>query len=125
MEKIISQINKDGISEEDLINNRNWRLDGKTFRDILKEVYDQPILYSTIFSAFSDAIHGQWKDIRGNNLRKKKDKYLPYLDYYPTDQRWLNWPSLITLDICRCYLEFNSMSPKEIFLPILNSLIAI
>ena len=55
-------------SFEEQIQN-DWRLQGKTFHEIFKEVMDEE-LYAVAYGTFSDSVHGSWQDVLGFSLRE-------------------------------------------------------
>lgn len=44
-----------------------WRLQGKTFQQIFKEVMGEE-LYAVAYGTFSDSVHGSWQDVRAYSL---------------------------------------------------------
>ena len=60
----------EGLSEhsfEEQIRN-DWRVQGKTFRQIFKEVVSED-LYTVAYGTFSESVHGSWHDVRSFSLR--------------------------------------------------------
>ena len=47
---------------------KNWRLQGKTFYAIFKEVVGED-LYAVAYGTSSESVHGSWHDVRGFSLR--------------------------------------------------------
>ena len=58
----------DEHSFEEQIQN-DWRLQGKTFHQIFKEVVGEE-LYAVAYGTFSDSVHGSWHDVLGFSLRE-------------------------------------------------------
>ena len=56
----------DEHSFEEQIRN-DWRLQGKTFHQIFKEVVGEE-LYAVAYGTFSDSVHGSWQDVLGFSL---------------------------------------------------------
>ena len=46
----------------------NWRVQGKSFHAIFKEVVDED-LYPAAYGASSESVHGSWQDVRSFSLR--------------------------------------------------------
>lgn len=46
----------------------NWRVQGKSFHAIFKEVVDED-LYAAAYGASSESVHGSWQDVRSFSLR--------------------------------------------------------
>ena len=72
--RLLRSINKkldlEGLDEqsfEEQIRN-DWRVQGKTFHQIFKEVVDVE-LYAVAYGTFSDSVHGSWQDVLGFSLR--------------------------------------------------------
>ena len=57
----------DEHSFEEQIRN-NWRVQGKTFHAIFKEVVGED-LYAVAYGASSESVHGSWQDVRSFSLR--------------------------------------------------------
>lgn len=81
---------------------KKWKLDGKSFRDINKEV-DIDYFYSSTYGVGSDSIHGNWQEIFDYHLNKKENGYFGNL-YYEN----CNYTNLVTLNniIIQTVLEF-------------------
>ena len=58
----------DDHSFEEQIGN-DWRLQGKTFHQIFKEVIGKD-LYAVVYGTFSESVHGSWEDVRSFSLRE-------------------------------------------------------
>ena len=54
-------------SFEEQIQN-HWRVQGKTFHTIFKEVVGEE-LYAVAYGTFSESVHGSWQDVRNFSLR--------------------------------------------------------
>ena len=46
----------------------HWRVQGKTFHMIFKEVVGEE-LYAVVYGIFSESVHGSWQDVRNFSLR--------------------------------------------------------
>ena len=70
------QMKEDGINEDVLMENRNWALDGKSFKDLMS-VLEMEAWYSYLFGVQSSIVHGDWKDIRAHHIKKEGEFYKP------------------------------------------------
>lgn len=73
-QRLLRSINEklalEGLDEhsfEEQIQN-NWRVQGKTFHAIFKEVVDES-LYPVAYGMLSESVHGSWQDVRSFSLR--------------------------------------------------------
>ena len=67
----------DEHSFEEQIRN-NWRVQGKTFHAIFKEVVEDEDLYAVAYGASSESVHGSWQDVRNFSLRSNvARRFLP------------------------------------------------
>ena len=106
LNKIRQQLKQDGIDENDLRRNKNWNLDGKSFRGLMGELGNDA-LYTYMFGAGSSMVHGDWKDLMANHLIKKEGFYFPYLDHDKVDPRYLCPISMWCLSATREFVEWN------------------
>ena len=54
-----------------------WRVQGKTFHAIFKEVVDEN-MYAVAYGASSESVHGSWLEVRSNSLRGNVNRgFLP------------------------------------------------
>lgn len=84
--KIVARLTKDGISQTELMNNTTWNVDGKHFRDIMKQL-EQESMYSYGFGSPSDFIHGQWYEIDLHHLNRRGRYYTPNFGFAEPDPR--------------------------------------
>ena len=52
----------------------DWRLQGKTFHQIFKEVVGEK-LYAVAYGTFSNSVHGSWQDVLDFSLRENVAQY--------------------------------------------------
>ena len=60
--KFLELLKADGFTIEDLENNKKWKLDGKSFKQLQQEL-DNEELYSSVYGMASDPIHSDWGEI--------------------------------------------------------------
>jgi hypothetical protein len=86
LEKLNTKIERDGFTIQDLEDEqasggRKWKLDGKSFYDIHKEVGDENH-YSFVYGVGSDSVHGNWQEINDYHLTGKyQNHYSGFLNY--------------------------------------------
>ena len=84
--KIRSRLREDRISQTELMSNTIWNVDGKNFRDMMKELgYER--WYSYIFGGMSHHIHGDWYEISVYHLDREGRYYTPDLTFTDSDPR--------------------------------------
>ena len=69
LRSINEKLAREGLDEhsfEEQIRN-NWRVRGKTFHQIFKEVVGED-LYAVAYGTFSQSVHGSWQDVLGFSL---------------------------------------------------------
>ncbi len=69
LRSINEKLAREGLDEhsfEEQIRN-NWRVRGKTFHQIFKEVVGED-LYTVAYGTFSQSVHGSWQDVLGFSL---------------------------------------------------------
>ena len=113
MRKILSRLQRDGITQVELFNNKNWHLDGKDFRCIMKMLgYDS--MYSYGFGNASHYVHGDWYDIDLHHLKQNGQYYTPDLDFDIPDPRLACSLTGICLRTLLIYLKWNKSDPDGI-----------
>jgi hypothetical protein len=79
------------FTEEDFkVQKKNgWKLQGKTFFDIFKEITDEN-LYKYTYGMMSEAIHGSWNESMDWCLQKNEDStFSAYTFYHEADVRYI------------------------------------
>lgn len=109
--KIVSRLKDDHISQTELMNNRIRNVDGKTFRDILKDL-DRERQYPYLFGGMSHCIHGDWIEISSNHLHRQGRYYEPNLSFQSPDPRLVCPLTHICLQFLLLYLEWNKSDPN-------------
>lgn len=117
LKKLDSKLKLDGFTIDDLhIENKkknSWKLDGKSFWKIHKEV-DNEELYSFVYGSGSDFVHGSWQEIMDFHLTKKGKGYFGYLNYEKCDCRLIVPLNTIIFEIFNSYLLWNDTLTEEI-----------
>lgn len=104
------RLKEDGIEETRLLSNKQWELDGKNFRKIMKDV-DLGNKYAYMFGAQSSPVHGNWRDIRANHLIFEDGVYTPEWEYDSVDVRHITPLSIIATDAIVDFLSWNKTDP--------------
>lgn len=112
LSKIEGQFDEIGIDKESLFSNKDWRLDGKSFKGLCKYL-DIEASYYFIFGAQSSFVHGDWYDIRAHHLTYRNDKYQPRIDHHSVDTRYICPISILCLDALIDFLKWNHSDPDN------------
>lgn len=92
------------ISKKELLLMRRWKLDGKNFRALLRDI-DQDESYLYMFRTPSHVVHGDWADLLRNHLKKEDRFYRANLEFDSPDPRLLAPITMKTLDFLTKYLR--------------------
>lgn len=120
--KIRARLKRDGISVDELMNNKMWSVDGKGFRQILAELGGQSA-YSYAFGSGSHAIHGDWHEIDLYHLEREGRYYLPKLSYDDPDPRLACPLTEVCLDTLLFYLKWSKCDPDNVMAPVVSKLL--
>lgn len=117
------------LNIEDLIANKNWKVDGKNFSDILlyleqndMDEFKWSMGYSFLFANGSSFVHGTWYDVQVNHLEENNGRFLPKYSYDAVDPRYILPSSLIPVNACRDFLRWRNTDPDEFVLGVLKKL---
>lgn len=120
--KIENRIRKDGISTQELINNRAWNVDGKNTRELSKILgYEKQYVY--VFSICSHFIHGDWHEIYLYHVYKKGSFYSPKLEFTTSDPRIACSMNTLCLETIIEYLAWRKSDPNNALLPVVLKLL--
>ena len=120
--KIKSRLRNDRISQTELMSNTIWNVDGKNFRDMMKELgYER--WYSYIFGGMSHHIHGDWYEISLYHLYREGRYYTPNLNFADSDPRLTCSLTHICLATLLTYLEWNKSDPDRVITPVVVKLL--
>lgn len=120
--KIKRRLRADRISLRQLKANRNWKLDGKDFKQILVSVKKE-IDYPFLFGQGSSFIHGNWYEMSIFNLNKKGRYYLPELDFGDPDPRIALPVTIASLHSANDFLRWNNSDPDKYVRSIIQNLV--
>ncbi len=121
VKKIKKRLKQDKIPLKRLSANKNWKLDGKSFKDILISL-GQEIDYPFIFGQGSSFIHGNWHEMSIYNLKRHGRYWVPNLEFGVSDPR-IALP--VTVGILRTaydYVIWNRSDPDNYIKPIIVNL---
>jgi len=121
VKKIKSRLRKDRISLRQLKANRNWKLDGKDFKQILISVKKE-IDYPFLFGQGSSFIHGNWYEMSIFNLTQRGRCYLPDLDFSNPDPRIALPVTIASLHSANDFLKWNKSDPEKYVRSIIQNL---
>ena len=126
MRSILSCLQRDGITQKELLKmkNKDWNLDGKNFREIMK-VFDLDSMYSYGFGIASHYVHGDWRDIDSYHLEQDGRYYTPKFDFTEPDPRSTCPVTHICLDSLLKYLKWNKSDPDSVISSLTEKLIAL
>ena len=91
LKSIQSKMCLEGFTEEDFQAQKKnkWKLQGKTFFDIFKEITHED-LYACTYGMMSESIHGSWNDSMDWCLQKNEDStFSIYPFYHEADVRYI------------------------------------
>lgn len=134
IDKIENRIERVNLTIEELSENKNWKLDGKSFKNLIDFLhkndnnnFDWSNTYSFVFGSSSAFVHGSWYDIELNQLvyNKEKGRYSPKYDYRDVDPRYILSPSLIPLYACKDFLKWRRSDPDNVIINILDKMIVV
>lgn len=118
---IISWLREDGINQKELLKNKNWNLDGKNFREIMK-TFNLDSMYPYGFGIASHCVHGDWFDIAYYHLEQDERYYTPDLFFTEPDPRTACPITSVCLDSLLKYLKWNTSDPDNIISPVVEKL---
>jgi len=116
-DRILRLLKEDGLNEDDILENKQWKLDGKSVEQLLhKSAYDFGFRGSSVH------VHGSWHDLLIYHLSNNKDGYLPRTEYYPPDTRYINPISILMVGYITEFLKWNKSDPQNILTNLLNNI---
>ena len=121
-DKIKRRLREDRISLKELRHNRNWILDGKDFRSILRSL-NRDAHYSYTFGSASQIMHGGWYDISIHHLKKHGRYYHPKLDYTDPDPRTAGPITALCLMCLLQYIPWSKGDPDGFLTGVVKKLL--
>lgn len=91
LKSVQEKMDLEGFSEDDFKEQKKnrWKLQGKTFFDIFKQVTDED-LYKYTYGMMSESIHGSWNESMDWCLQKNEDStFSVYPFYHEADVRYI------------------------------------
>jgi hypothetical protein len=91
LNSVQEKMDLEGFTENDFKRQKKnkWRLEGKTFFDIFKEITDED-LYKYTYGMMSESIHGSWNESMDWCLQKNEDStFSVYPFYHEADVRYI------------------------------------
>lgn len=110
--KIKNRLKRDGISQKRLLSNKNWKLDNKSFKDILIFLNREKEYYY-MFGSASHFIHGDWYELSNHHLHINGRYYQPNLHYDDPDPRISSPISVLCLSQLSNYLKWRRCDPTK------------
>lgn len=120
--KIESRMQEDGISTQELMNNKTWNVDGKNARELLKALGNEK-QYAYAFSNGSHFVHGDWCEINLHHVDKKGRFYIPQLNYTTPDPRIACSVNTQCLKTLIEYLVWRKSDPDKVVFPVVQKLL--
>jgi len=116
-------IKVDGFSEIDFEREdsqptgKKWKLDGKNFNELHREVEDQNS-YSYVYGTLSEFIHSGWGEVRQFSLTQySEDKFIAKLEYYDNMEiRFITPTNSIVLEAAAEFLNWSEREDEVIIL---------
>ena len=121
---ISARLLRDGITQKELFKNKNWNLDGKSFRAIMG-TFNLDSMYSYVFGSASHHVHGDWRDIEYYHLKRDGRYYTPELFFTDPDPRSACPVTHACLDSLLKYLKWNKSDPDRVISSLAEKLIAL
>lgn len=112
IKKVKARLKRDGISLKAVMSNKQWNLDGKSFRMILKDI-NRESEYALAFGAGSHSVHGDWADISVYHLEKRGRYWIPNIEFAEPDPRLTGAVSKTCLMGLLKYLEWVKSDPDK------------
>lgn len=107
LKSVQEKMDLEGFSEDDFKQQKinNWKLQGKTFFDIFKEITNGD-LYKYTYGMMSESIHGSWNDSMDWCLQKNEDSTFSVFPFYhEADVRYIRPTLKFCNESYRLWLE--------------------
>ena len=121
--KFYDAIKVDGFSEIDFETedkqpkSKKWKLDGKNFNELHREV-ENPNIYSYVYGTLLEFIHSGWGEARQFNLKQcLEDKFIAKLEHYDNMEiRFITPTNSIVLEAAAEFLNWSEREDVVIIL---------
>jgi hypothetical protein len=110
--KIRHALRADGFSEAKLLANKIWSMDGKSARDMLKEL-GREWQYGYGFGMESRWVHGSWLELKNCQLAQQGRFYMPEPSWTGVDVRAAVPLTYHCLDLAGRYLTWSKGDPNR------------
>lgn len=105
-------IREDGITQKELLANKNWKVDGKDVASMLRHLGSE-WQYSYGFGGSSRSIHGNWMDMKRRHLTKNGAYYQPKPTFSDPDCRIAAPITIEVLDASLKCLQWSKADPDD------------
>jgi hypothetical protein len=112
-------LKEDRISVKELVNNRRWDLDGKSFRQILTDL-GRDSGYAYGFGIGSHYVHGDWFDLKTHHLQRAGGRYQPKMEQSDPDPRTACPPTILCLSYLIDFVKWNRSDIRKALRPIIE-----
>lgn len=120
--RIRELMERDRITSKALMSNKVWNVDGKSIRDLLRDLQFDAA-YPYLFGTGSHAVHGDWHDIHQYQLTQEGRYYHPRLRWTDPDPRTACAMTGMCLDALLRYLRWNKADPSNLLSPVVLKLL--
>jgi len=122
LRKIENRIKSDGLKIDELLVNKKWKHDGKTFKDVLSDIGFEDF-YHYVFGNQSSFIHGDWYDIKLHHIEQQDSLFRPNYDHISVDPRYILPISIVCLRVIISFLKWNNSDPDNFVTTVAEKLI--
>jgi hypothetical protein len=119
-QSIEAQIRRANLDPIVLARNKNWKLDGLTFKGLLDylskndpDPKEWNMTYSFLYGSSSSFVHGSWHDIEFYHLKKSDGKYSPKVTYGRVDPRFILPQGFIPIMAGKQFLRWRKSDPDN------------
>jgi hypothetical protein len=116
-------LKQDRIPLKELVNNRRWDLDGKSFRQILTDL-GRDAGYAYGFGVGSHWVHGDWFDLKRHHLRRVGGRYQPEMEQSDPDPRTACPLTILCLSYLIDFVRWNRSDPTNALRPIVERVLS-
>jgi len=128
--KIENRLKFVNLPVDEMLSNRNWKIDGKSFSGILDFLEKNDtngmkwkLSESFLFGSSSAFVHGNWYDIQLNQLEFVNEKFFPKYFYNKVDPRYILPNSSVPIHACIDYLQWRSINSNNPLNVVLNRML--
>ena len=122
-ELILSQVEKDGISREELTCNNQENIQEKNVPSSCENPNYNDSLYMYLFQKETDWVHRGWNDLRSYHLTQTGDYYVPDLGFDEPQPRLGCQLTQVCLETLTIYLRWNQSDPDNELTSIIRKLL--